>query len=205
MQSKEQDVSVKSNVEGLELYSDSYPFRLSLRINNFENEGDYKKFLRNCELMLRKSLEYKLWRNYIVDVLQINQCMLTHEVLGEVTVDIHHHIPDLYTLITALINECLEKGEEFCTFDICQKAIILHFQNKVGYVALISSLHEKFHNGHLDIPIEFVKGDYMFFVNNYSKYLEDGEKDVIQKRIVTTTTNCNWSKDNYPALLATGS
>ena len=29
---------VKSNVEGLELYSDQYPFRLPLRIRNFENE-----------------------------------------------------------------------------------------------------------------------------------------------------------------------
>jgi hypothetical protein len=193
------DNIVKSNVEGLELYSEAYPFRLSLRVGSFESEGAFQKFVKNCELMLRKSLEYKLWRNYIIDVLQVNQCMITHEVIGEVTVDIHHHIPSLHSFITALVNECLEKGEEFCSFDICQKAIILHFQNKVGYVALMNSMHDKFHNGHLDIPISFVKGDYMFFVNNYLKYLDDAEKDVINTRLAVSTTNVSWSRNNYPA------
>ena len=62
---KPKDVEVKSNVEGLELYSDNYPFRLSLRVRNFENEAEYKKFIKNCEMNIRRSIEYKLWRNYI--------------------------------------------------------------------------------------------------------------------------------------------
>ena len=42
-----------------------------------EDESDYKKFIRNCEMLVRRSIEYKLWRHYIVEVLQINQCMIT--------------------------------------------------------------------------------------------------------------------------------
>jgi len=191
------DVTVVSNVEDLELYSDNYPFRLSLRMKNFENESSYKKFVGNCEMMTRRSIEYKLWRNYIIDVLQINECMITHECMDDVTIEVHHHVPSLFTLTTALVNKCIESNEEFCTFDICQKAIELHFKNKIGYVTLLKSMHEKFHNGKLTIPISFVKGDYKHFVREYSKYLDEEELEAIEFRLATNETNCSWSRDNY--------
>jgi len=198
------DVTINSNVEGLELYSDTYPFRLSLRIRNFENESNYKKFIKNCEMMIRRSIEYKLWRNYIIDVLQINECMITHEKMDEVTIEVHHHIPPLFSLVTALVNKSIESEEKFCTFDICQQSIELHFKNKIGYVTLLKSMHEKFHNGRLTIPIEFVKGDYNHFVREYSKFLDEDDLERIETRLATNETNCSWSRDNYPALAEGG-
>jgi hypothetical protein len=199
-----EDVNINSNVESLELYSDTYPFRLSLRIRNFENESDYKKFIKNCEMMIRRSIEYKLWRNYIIDVLQINECMITHEKMDEVTIEVHHHVPSLFSLVTALVNKCIESENEFCTFDICQEAIELHFKNKIGYVTLLKSMHEKFHNGRLTIPIEFVRGDYNHFVREYSKFLDEDDLERIETRLATNETNCSWSRDNYPALAEVG-
>jgi len=198
------NVTVNSNVESLELYSDNYPFSLSLRIRNFENESSYKKFVKNCEMTIRRSIEYKLWRNYIVDVLQINECMITHEKMDDVTIEVHHHVPSLFVLVTALVNKCLESEEEFCTFDICQHAIELHFKNKIGYVTLLKSMHEKFHNGRLTIPIAFVKGDYNHFVREYSKYLDEDDLERIETRLATNETNCTWSRDDYPALAEGG-
>ncbi len=199
-----ENVTIDSNVESLELYSDAYPFRLSLRVRNFENESSYKKFIKNCEMIIRRSIEYKLWRNYIIDVLQINECMITHEKMDEVTIEVHHHIPSLFSLVTALVNKCIESEDEFCTFDICQQAIELHFKNKIGYVTLLKSMHEKFHNGRLTIPIEFVKGDYNHFVREYSKFLDEDDLERIETRLATNETNCSWSRDNYPALAEGG-
>ena len=193
-------ITVDSNVESLELYSDAFPFRLSLRIRNFENESDYKKFVKNCEMTIRRCVEYKLWRNYIVDVLQINECMITHERMDEVTIEVHHHVPSLFALVSALVNQCIETEKEFCTFDICQEAIELHFKNKIGYVTLLKSIHEKFHNGRLTIPIDFVKGDYTYFIREYSKYLDELDLERIESRLATNETNCTWSRDDYPAL-----
>ena len=99
-----------------------------------------------------------------------------------------------------MVNKCIDKEEEFCTFDICQQAIELHFKNKIGYVTLLKSMHEKFHNGRLTIPISFVKGDCNHFVREYSKFLDDDDLDTIQSRLATNTTNCSWSRDEYPAL-----
>ncbi len=197
-------VTVNSNIENLELYSDNYPFSLSLRIRNFENESSYKKFVKNCEMTIRRSIEYKLWRNYIVDVLQINECMITHERMDEVTIEVHHHVPSLFVLVTALVNKHLDSEEEFCTFDICQQAIELHFKNKIGYTTLLKSIHEKFHNGRLTIPIGFVKGDYNYFVREYSKFLDEDDLERIESRLATNETNCTWSRDDYPALAEGG-
>lgn len=189
---------IKSNVSGLELYSDLHPFRLALRIRNFENEASYKKFIKNCELLVRRCNEYNQWRNYIIDVLQINECMITHESMDQVTVEVHHHIPSLYTLVASLVNKKLDDEEEFCSFDIAQEAIELHFQNKIGYITLLKSMHEKFHNGFLTIPISFVKGNYNNYLENFSKYLDEPDIDKIQSRLAINESNCTWSKDEYP-------
>lgn len=192
------DNVVKSNVQSLELFSDNYPFRLSLRVRNFENETSYKKFVRNCEGLVRKCAEYKLWRNYIVDVLQVNTCMITHESIDQVSIDVHHHIPSMFTLISALVNQKIENNQEFCSFDIAQEAIDLHFKNKIGYTTLIKSIHEKFHNGYLTIPISFVKGDFQYFLDQYSRYIDEQDLDTIQSRLAVNESNCTWARDEYP-------
>ena len=194
------DVEIKSNVEKLELYSDQYPFSLPLRIKNFENEADYNKFIKNCEKLIRGSVEYKQWRNYITDVLQVNSCFVTNERMDECTLEIHHHIPSLFTLLKGLVNKNMDKDEAFSTFDICMEAIELHFANKVGYVAVISSIHEKIHNNCLDIPTKMVQGNYMWFIENFSKYLDDEDLDTINKRLSINNAEFSWSKNSYPGI-----
>jgi len=189
---------VKSNVEGLELYSDNYPFRLSLRIKTFENESEYKKFLKNCEKIVRGSFEYKQWRNYITDVLSVNTCMITDEKMDEVSIEVHHHIPSLFVLVKAFVNRKMEREEEFSTFDIALEVIELHFRNKIGYLTLLGSMHEKLHNGYLSVPISIVKGDYQYFIREFSKYLDEDDSEIINSRLATNESNCSWSRDNYP-------
>ena len=189
---------IKSNIEKLELYSESIPFTLPLRINNFENEVSYKKFIKNTELLVRRCNEYRHWKQYIIDVLQVNTCMITNESIDQVSIEIHHHVPSLYILISTLVNKKIEENEKFCSFDIAHEAIELHFKNKIGYVALIKSMHEKFHNGYLTVPIAMVKGDYNYFLNHYSKYIDETDLDVIQERLAINESNCSWAKDDYP-------
>jgi len=192
-----ENINIYSNVTELELYSDAHPFRLSLRINNFDSETEYKKFIRNCESLIRKCGEYKLWKNYIIDILQVNSCMITNENINEVTIDVHHHVPSLFTLVCALVNKRIDCNEDFCTFDIANEAIELHFKNKIGYVTLIRTMHEKFHNGHLEIPINLVKGDFRWFVREYGKFLEDDELNTINSRLAASMSNVSWGRDNY--------
>ena len=77
------DDKIKSNVENLELYSDTFPFKLPLRIKNFNDEKYFIKFIKKCESGIRGSLEYRHWKDYIIDVLGINKCMITSENTAE--------------------------------------------------------------------------------------------------------------------------
>jgi len=190
---------IKSNVERLELYSDNYPFNLSLRIQTFEGEADYNKFIKNCEKLIRGCLEYKLWRNYITDVLQIQTCSITEERMDQTNIDIHHHPVSLFSIVKSLVNEKLEKEEPFCSFDICTKVIELHFSNHIGFIPLLSDLHSKFHNGFLNLPRSMIRGNYNAYIENYSKYLDEDELETINSRLSITESNCNWSADDYPA------
>jgi len=192
------DSEIKSNVEKIELYSDNYPFNLSLRIHSFQGEAEYNKFIKNCEKLIRGCLEYKLWRNYITDVLQIQSCSITKERMDETNIDIHHHPVSLFTIAKSVINKKLEDEEHFCSFDICTEVIELHFKNFIGFIPLLSDLHEKFHNGFLNLPKSMIKGNYNFFIENYSKYLDEEDLDIIKERLSITDHNCNWSVDDYP-------
>lgn len=193
--------TVESNVEQLVLYSDNYPLTLPLRITNFENEAHFKKFVKNCELLVRRSNEYSSWRNYIIEILGLNTCHITDEHISEVTVEVHHHIPSLFSIVAAVVNRKINNHESFCSFDVARDVIQLHFENRIGYTILIKSIHEKFHNGHLEIPISLIHGNYNYFVQHYGAYLENEELEKINQRLQVTTHTVSWSRDNYPTVV----
>jgi hypothetical protein len=197
----EDKLMIESKVENLELYSDNYPFNLSLRISAFENEVDYKKFVLNCEALIRRSREFKLWKQYLVDVLGVQECFITHEVMEDVSIEIHHHVPSLYILVSALVNKHITEETPFCSFDISTEAIELHYANRIGYVALLRSIHEKFHNGKLEIPISLVRGNYQYFMENFTRFVDPGDLDLLQERLVIHEIQQEWTKDNYPGLM----
>jgi len=195
------DNVVLSDEDKLSLYSEDYPFGLSLRIDGFQTEKEFFKFIKNCERSIRNSLEYKEWRRYITDVLQNNQCLITLEVNSQLTIEIHHHIPSLFSVVRTVINKYIGTNQEFCTFDICLEVIKLHFLDKIGYVPLIQSLHEKLHSGFLEIPVNLVKGNYQSFLDEYGSYIDEDDWSVINERKSNTHSNTGWSVNNYPGLI----
>jgi hypothetical protein len=200
------DVPIESNEDNLELYSSDFPFRLPLRIRNFQNEPDFVKFARNCEKLIRGCLEYKLWKNYIRDVLQVNSCAVTKERMDMMTVEIHHHIPTLFVIVKAIINKNVQEEKEFSSFDVCLETIEQHFKNRIGYVALITSIHEKVHNGYLSIPIELVRGNYKAFLTEYGRYMDTEDLEKINENLSVKLENIppdqrtTWEANRYPGL-----
>lgn len=176
------------------------PFDLSLRIDNFSDDKDQIKFIKSVEKMVRFSPEYKLWVNYIVETLGQDKCEFTNEAKSECSVEVHHHPICLYTVVKAVIDNYIKQHKEFCTFDIARDVIELHFQNKIGYVVMISSLHEKYHNGFMQIPIEFVNGDYKHILTNYELDKEEYDRILLLCAVHKEDIVQAWSKNNYPGL-----
>ena len=204
MSNKSTDVELPPLEENPNVFKiDNSPFELSLRIDNFSDEKEEIKFIKAVEKMVRFSPEYRLWVDYIIDTLGQNKCEFTGELKSETSVDVHHHPICLYTYVKTIIDDKIRKHIPFCTYDIAREVIELHFQNKVGYVLMLSSLHEKYHNGFMQIPIEFVSGDYKYLLTNFEVEKEEYNRILLLCGIHKDDIVQSWSKNNYPGLTNT--
>ena len=179
---------------------DNTEFDLHLRISQFEDEGEEIRFIKSVEKMVRRSSEYSLWRNYITDILGQTTCEITNEDASDCSIEIHHHPINLYTIVQTVVDDYIRKGLEFSTFDIATKVIELHFQNKVGYVVMISNMHEKYHRGKLQIPIEYVRGDFKYVPTHYSLRDEEYKKYLELSNVHKEQVAEQWGKNNYPGI-----
>lgn len=175
-------------------------FDLPLRVKSFLSTKEYESFIKNVEKLVRQCQEYRLWVNYIIDHLGHSQCALTKESINECPVQIHHHPISLYSIVKGVTNQFLTKEIEFSSFDVATKVIELHFQNKIGYIVLLSDLHAKYHSGFLNLPIEFVHGEYKYILQNYT--IDENEYDKICKlcNVHVEDLKLEWSKGNYPGI-----
>lgn len=191
--------TIQSNEDNIFVLPDSQ-FNLPLRISSFPSEKDYEVFVKNVERIVRYSQEYKLWVKYITDNLGQTKCALTNETINECSLEIHHHPITLYTVVKAVLNDFMTKKLEFSTFDVATKVIELHFQNKIGFIVLLSDLHKKYHNGFLNLPIELVHGDYKYIIQNYT--IDENEYDRICSlcNIHLEDAKQLWKKDDYPGI-----
>lgn len=176
------------------------PFDLSLRIDSFPDEKEQIRFIKAVEKMVRFSIEYRLWVDYIVETLGQNRCEFTNEVKGECPVEVHHHPICLYSIVKAVIDDKLRKHQSFCTFDIARDVIELHFQNKVGYVVMLSDLHAKYHNGFMQIPIEFVNGDFRHILRTYEIEKDEYDRILLLCAVHKDDIVQSWTKDGYPGI-----
>jgi len=178
------------------------PFSLPLKISGFHSEKEFFSFVKNVERLVRTSCEYRLWVSYIMESLGQNKCTLTHEKMHECDIEVHHHPINLFTVVKSVITDYMARELKFTSFDIALSVIDLHYQNKVGYIVLISDLHKKFHNGFQKLPIDYVNGNYRHLLNNYN--IDEDERLKINEYCNTHLSDCKveWTREDYPGLRA---
>lgn len=191
------DDPLKSNVLTNTIESTDYEYNLSLRVKDFENESEEIKFIKSCERGIRSCPEYKVWTSYLKDALNYRICDITGENNEELTVEVHHHPYTLFDITRCVTKEFMFEEQEFCSFDVCTKVIEMHYQMRTPFVLMIKSMHEKFHNGFLKLPMELVHGDYKYFFENYAKYMDENTLNKVEERLAINSKNCEWSIGNY--------
>jgi len=140
---------------------------ISFKINSFYSQKHEKAFIGSVKRMIRSSIEYKEWRKFLIKTYEMTRCLFTGESLEECTIEFHHHPISLQNIIISVIDKYMEKELSFSSYDISNAVMIEHFSMHIGVVPMVTTLHEKFHNGFLNIPINFVIGDYNEFLSKY--------------------------------------
>lgn len=187
-------VDIKTDIDTHTLSSDNNPYLLKLKISEFGDEKELDKFVKACERLIRSSPEYRIWTSYIRDSLGYYKCEVTGEQHAQTTVDIHHHPFSLYSIVKAVILKKVSGAVEFCSYDICEEVIKLHYEMRAPFCLLVSSLHEKFHNGFFLIPIELIRGDMQHLFDKYFAFLDDDDQQTITARLGINKNNCGWTQ-----------
>ncbi len=192
-------VNLKLMIEGEE---DNPVSNLPLRRKGFDDDREFTKFIKNIERLVRSSIEYKDWTRYIKDVLGYSACALTDEKSAEITLEIHHHPINLYTICKGLTTSYINKEKEFCSYDIALECINMHFSNRIGYIPLISTLHEKYHNGFLRIPIDLCHGEWRWVMNHLP--LDEIDTSIISElaQVKLEDMKQEWSRGSYQPKVA---
>ena len=145
-------------------------FTLDLKRDGFNDEKEVNKFIKACVRIARSTPEYRDWVTYVKDMLGFNTCMFTNETADELSIEIHHHPLTLYDLVSITINTYLTNKIPFSSVDIVREVLTLHYTDHIGYIPMVTSLHEKYHNGFLTIPPKFIQGvwNYLLVTPGYA-------------------------------------
>lgn len=192
----ENNNSLEFDEESNTLVSSDYPLTLSLRRTDIVEEKEMNKFIKACEGMIRHSIEYKLWTSYVKEALGLKVCSVTGEVNDETRVEIHHHPFTLYDITKGVILRYIASSKEFCSFDVALDVIQLHYQMYAPFCLLVSSIHEKYHNGFINIPMEIVKGDTKYFISTYGSFMDDETLSGFYNKLNINKENCGWYKND---------
>jgi hypothetical protein len=100
------------------LRSDYFPFNLSLKIHGFDDEKQETKFVKKVKAMVRSSIEYSDWRDYIKEVNDQNNCILTDESGLAVTIELHHHPISMESIIRLILYRNYQENISFNAFEV---------------------------------------------------------------------------------------
>lgn len=160
------------------------------------NDIDYIKFIKNVEMQVRTSLEYKSYIKYLKEDLGLNHCMVYSNITDNIApIEMHHHIFTLYDCVEIVLGWCFKNKIQFSSSKIFGIIMEEHRLNNILIIMLSQSVHLDQHNknkektkrlldyrmGHGNI-VEFLKKYYTGLsfnhLNKIKQYLEEYQKQI---------------------------
>lgn len=157
----------------------------------YENEIN---FYRGVEKLVRTDVFYKKYINYLINVVGMNTCQVLSNVEAnensKVVMEIHHGpILTLFDITMILCNWYRHHGIPITTFDVADKILEEHQQNRIRVVLVTKSVHKEIHDGNIILNYNQGFGDTAAFLTIY----HDGVTKDIQDRI---NKYIEWSKEH---------
>lgn len=178
MESQQIEVLQSDKNTKLVLNGNAY-FAESLYQEDFIDEKEMIKFIKEIEKVVRASAEYRRLMKYIRQELDLNKCTFLNRVDSDmVKIEMHHAPYNLFQICKILINKYIKEGIPFNTFIIAQECIYLHYNNCIGLVPLSKTMHELVHSSQLQIHKKLILGDIDTFYSLYKDYMDDDLKAV---------------------------
>lgn len=161
---------------------------------NLHSDREKTKFIKRTERVVRSSLEYKDYINYLKENVGLNHCTFFKNIStdrskrrGKISIEMHHEPFTLFDYVQVILNKYIDEGKEVRDLMIADEVMELHYANKVGLVPLSKTAHQIVHNSSkLLVPLNMVYGNYNEFVSEYYDYIPTDVLEKLQRKIDMT-------------------
>ena len=155
-------------------------------------DKDKKRFIKNCETLVRRSIEYIAYLAQLKGFLDLTRCSFLHNIDGELaSIEMHHYPFSLYDITEAVYTKRKTRNEPITSMLIADEVLELHFMNLVGLVPLSITVHQLTHSGRLFINMSQVFGYVSRFTKMYCEYIPEENMQKLLKIIELSQSNAS--------------
>ena len=136
---------------------------------DLNDEKAFNLFIKKCEFLCRKSLEYDMWAKR-TKALAVNQnsneelndaenCPICKISYQYAQAESHHHPITLFNHCVRVFQDWIDNEElpDKRPLDLIQEVMEKHLCDEIEHVVLCKHCHEKYHNGEINIKTELQK------------------------------------------------
>lgn len=164
----------------------------------------YNKFIKNVESMVRRSKEYSVYKNYLINDIGLNHCMVFPNITTDlekehckVTIEMHHGpLLTLYDSACIITDHYLKNDMPVTSIRIYEALIEEHFQNNIQVMMLCDLAHKLYHAQKIYMNPKQAWGYTPRFLEKYKDGLDDKMKRIINKNLELATKYNSMEQDN---------
>ena len=168
------------------------------------NDKEKHKFITRIEKIVRSSMEYRDYINFLKEHIGLDSCVFFQNVGGSnakksrISIELHHEPFTLYDIVATVLTKYQDEGLPLNDLNIADEVMELHYANKVGLVPLSKTVHKVIHNStKLLVPLTMVYGQYSQFLDEYEAYVDDHLYDKLEKKMDMTK---NLTPESFDAI-----
>ena len=156
------------------------------------DEKDFKKYINDVKKVVRNSLEYRQYIQYLRNYMNMNECSyfenISNEENSKIKIEIHHTPYSLEDIVLTVFNKRVFYGEDLDVEEVAKEVMYIHYFLMVGLIPLSSTVHELVHNNFIFVPTNKVVGNYKEFEETYSNWIPEEVKEKVKAREDRTLT-----------------
>ena len=163
---------------------------ISMHINILSDK-DKEKAIKHIEkAIIRPSIEYHSYIKFLKENFDMTSCSFFSNVTNKnskrIKIEIHHSPFTLFDITSIVAEKQMHTIGVFNYFKIAEEVMKLHYQCKVGLIPLSSTVHSLVHNGSLFIPLDCPRGNFIDFMEEYSRYISQDLMGMLEDAYVLT-------------------
>lgn len=178
------EIANPDNVESNILIIDDIP-PYDIKDYDLFDEKDFNKYLQDIERIIRSSMEYREFINYLREYMDMNKCSFFENVSNinsyKIKIHIHHHPLTLYDIVVIVYNKRSFFEESLEAEMVAKEAMYIHYFMMVGLIPLSETVHDLVHDQLIFIPLDKVMGNWEEFLDTYSDFIPTETLEKIER------------------------